>query len=595
MSHRSALLTRDAQIELAHRDAAARPRSFDAEAGTIEAVIASTTPVRRRDARGDYLEVLDPAGLDLASVRGVSVLDSHQQHGLEHVLGTIADAWREGDAIVARIRFSEREEVASTIADVAGGIIRHLSVGYEVAEWRDGTGADGRTRTAVRWRIAEASFVPVPADPACVTRTRGRDDDSGERMSRARQIRTLGQQAGAPTSTIDDLIDRGATVEQARNALLFDLVLRGRTEIRTSPHNAQSMDNPEAFIRAAGEALLARVTPGHQPSPQARQYVGMSCADLARECLRRAGISVTGMAAPALITRALTTTSDYPAVLADVLNKSLRDSYTAAPGGIRLVARQTTAADFRLKSRIMLDSSGFSLEKVRESGEFASGSFVEAKESYRVDTYGKIFGISRQALINDDLGAFTDISRRLGQAAAAFEAQFLVDLLVTNSGSGPTMDDSEYLFATAHGNLAGTGGGPDIETLSDARLALRRQTGPGGGPIDVSPRYLLVPPEHETVVDQLVTTLTATKTEDVNPFSRLQSIVEPRLTDADAWYLVGDPATIDGLEYAYLAGAPGPQTESRAGFEVDGVQTKVRLDYGAGFVDFRGWYRNPGK
>ena len=37
------------------------------------------------------------------------------------------------------------------------------------------------------------------------------------------------------------------------------------------------------------------------------------------------------------------------------------------------------------------------------------------------------------------------------------------------------------------------------------------------------------------------------------------------------------PAQIDGLEYAYLAGAPGPQTETRAGFEVDGVEVKVRL------------------
>ena len=81
----------------------------------------------------------------------------------------------------------------------------------------------------------------------------------------------------------------------------------------------------------------------------------------------------------------------------------------------------------------------------------------------------------------------------------------------------------------------------------------------------------------------------------MNPFARLALIVEPRLTDAARWYVAADAAQIDGLEYAYLAGAPGPQTETRAGFEVDGVEVKVRLDYGAGFVDWRGWYSNAGQ
>ena len=60
------------------------------------------------------------------------------------------------------------------------------------------------------------------------------------------------------------------------------------------------------------------------------------------------------------------------------------------------------------------------------------------------------------------------------------------------------------------------------------------------------------------------------------------------------WWLVASPAEVDGLEYAHLAGAPGPQIETRTGFTVDGVETKVRLDFGAGLVDWRGWYTNAG-
>ncbi len=98
--------------------------------------------------------MLDPAGLDLEASRGASVLNSHNQHGLGNVLGTLDAVWREGDAIVGRIRFSERDDVAPYVADVRAGVIQHLSVGYEVAQRRDGADAAGnRTRTAVKWTM----------------------------------------------------------------------------------------------------------------------------------------------------------------------------------------------------------------------------------------------------------------------------------------------------------------------------------------------------------------------------------------------------------------------------------------------------------
>lgn len=356
----------------------------------------------------------------------------------------------------------------------------------------------------------------------------------------------------------------------------------------------QTLDNPAVLVRAMGEALYQRVAPNSTPSEPARQFIGLSIPELAREVLRRQGASTTGMAADTLITRALHTTSDFALILADTVGRTLRAAYSAAPSGVRQLARETTAADFRKKSRLQLDASGFKLEKVNESGEFPMGTMEESGESYALDSFGKVFGISRKALVNDDLGAFTDLSRRLGQAAGAFEAQFLVDLLVANSGLGPVMSDGNNLFHTAHGNVAGSGAAPSETTLSAARLAMRKQTGKGGGLISVTPRYLLAPPDMETSCEKLLTQVQAVTTDGVNPFARLSLVIEPRLTDSARWYLVADPAEIDGLEYAYLSCSPGPQVESRAGFEVDGVQVKVRLDFGGGFVDHRGWYSNTG-
>lgn len=71
-------------------------------------------------------------------------------------------------------------------------------------------------------------------------------------------------------------------------------------------------------------------------------------------------------------------------------------------------------------------------------------------------------------------------------------------------------------------------------------------------------------------------------------------VVEPRLSSATRWYVSADPAEIDGLEYAYLAGGESPQIETKAGWDVDGVEIRVILDFGAGFIDWRGWYANAG-
>ena len=158
------------------------------------------------------------------------------------------------------------------------------------------------------------------------------------------------------------------------------------------------------------------------------------------------------------------------------------------------------------------------------------------------------------------------------------------------------MNDGANLFDAAHGNLSGTRRGAAARvTLSAARLAMRKQTGPGGGLITVTPRFLLAPPEMETAVEKLLTQVQAVTTDETNPFARLSLIVEPRLERCKTLVCCRRADRGRRSRIRLPAGAPGPQVESRAGFEVDGVQFKVRLDYGAGFTDWRGWYSNAGQ
>ena len=92
---------------------------------------------------------------------------------------------------------------------------------------------------------------------------------------------------------------------------------------------------------------------------------------------------------------------------------------------------------------------------------------------------------------------------------------------------------------------------------------------------------------------------TAPKAADVVPSSirSLAVIAEPRLDPASGavpWFLVASPAAIDTIEYAYLEGQEGVALETRMGFDVDGVEVRARLDFGAKAIDWRGLYKNPG-
>lgn len=380
--------------------------------------------------------------------------------------------------------------------------------------------------------------------------------------------------------------------EESRSSRIRDMQRRqSANPLRSTSRVGLSAEDPAIVNDRLGEALYARMNPRHQLSDAARPYFGLSLPEIGRDILRRSGQTASGLGASDIITRALHTTSDFSIILGDAVNRTLREAYGPVPSGVQTLARSTTARDFRAKHRINLGEFP-ALEPVSEAGEFTSGTMAETSETYKLRTFGRIIAISRQAMVNDDLGAFADMSARIGRAARAFEAAQLAALLEAN----PVMSDGENVFDVAHANL----GTPTLATpvalgtdgIAAARLAMRRQTGLDGELIDVSPKYLLVPPALETYAERLLAPIHATHTDDVNVFTAptLSLVVDARLTSDDRWYLAADPAAVDGIEYAHLEGETGPQIESRNGFEVDGVQVKVRLDFGAGWVDHRGWW-----
>jgi len=549
----------------------------------------------------------------------VPFLNSHRAGDVADVLGKVERVERKGNRLDAVVRLSKRSGLDGLAQDVADGVIDAVSVGYSVSEWRTEEAEDGTiTKTAARWTLMEVSAVPIPADPAARVRSYDMSDRTKEetmqpetietrsdrRMDRREKrrvdmIRSLAE-LGNATEFGEDHIERGTALEEFRTLLINHLA---DEQERTQPRGGGSIGadmyvggaNPEQRSVAMSEALAARIDNTIAPSPMARRYVGLGLPELARAFLAENNVAVTGLGRSAIVSQALNTrgigglhaTSDFSTVLSGAVGMVLRRAYDAAPSGLKPIARQVHLDDFR--ARTFATMSGFSgLEKVGEHGEFKRGTIQDSGESVRLETFGKVFGLTRQAIINDDLGAFAEMPRRLGIAAAAFEADQLASLLASN----PLMSDGKALFSADHGNVASPASSLSKDALSAARKVMRGQRDDAGQLIGVGPKWLVVGPELETAAEELMAAITPTETGEVQPI-RLRIAVEPRLPGF-AWYVAADPAEVDGLVFGHLASEPGPVVEHRVGFDVDGLEIKVRLDFGAAFIDWRSWYRNAG-
>jgi hypothetical protein len=414
--------------------------------------------------------------------------------------------------------------------------------------------------------------------------------------SRISGIHDAQAKLGVERSFADDLVKRGIPLDQARGMLIDEAAKRDMETETRSQITMGGLDERQTRRGAVEAALLHRFDPNaHALEGAAREWRGMSLLEMGRSFLEAEGIRVRGLSRDEIATRALHSTSDFPYILAGVANKTLRKAYDTAPRTFMPFCRQVSAGDFKNMYRVQLGEAP-ALEKVNESGEFKRGSIAEGQETYRVETYGKIFAISRQVLINDDLDAFTRVPQLFGTSAANLESDTVWGIFIDN----PQMADSKALFHSGHKNLAGTGAKLTVDAIGEARAAMAKQTGLDGKTVlNIRPFFVIVPASLEMEAEKLVAqNLVPGKTADVVPASirTLAIIAEARLDAASAiaWYMAANPSQIDTIEYAYLEGQAGVYIETRVGFDVDGVEVKARLDFGAKAIDWRGLYRNPG-
>ena len=462
-----------------------------------------------------------------------------------------------------------------------------------VTEPKDGA-SETRAQTKSQQPANPRSGTAAPAEDAEALVTRARDAE----RDRVSTIYDLAGRLSLDRGFAEDLVKRGVAIDEARR-LILDQVAAKSEETRTFSQVSVPLGGRDERITrrdAVANALLHRYSPTlFQLEDAARQYRGMTLLELARESLGNAGVNTRGLSRDEVATRALHSTSDFPEILSAVTNKTLRQAYEAYPRTFMLFCRQVLATDFKAMHRVQLGEAPQLLE-VGESGEFKRGTLGESKESYKVKTYGRVVAITRQTLINDDLDAFTRIPAMYGNSIAQLESDVVWSIITAN----PAMADGKALFHADHKNLAGAGAALAVDAVGSGRAAMAKQTGLDKKTVlNVRPAFLIVPASLELKAEQLVAqNLVPAATSSVVPQSirTLAPISEPRLDAASetAWYLAASPNQIDTIEYAYLEGQQGAYIETRNGFDVDGVEIKCRLDFGAKAIDWRGLYKNPG-
>lgn len=478
-----------------------------------------------------------------------------------------------------------------------------------------------------RLRGTSETIVETPLDPDPEARSASDDEDEAEpteidlavrsETARIQGIMDAALGAKMPQSWVKRMIDGKISLVEAQTRALKELQARGGQDRgpRPGPDGATDVrfgDDPLVHVRSGIEnALLHRMHPhipaskttpehGFKLSEEGRQYRGMTMLDVAKAYLTARGVRVSGMskmdiAGVALGLRGgMHSTSDFANLLADLPNKLLRQAYLEAPQTFSPITRTMTLSDFK-KARLLQLGEAPALLLVGEHGEYTEGTMGESKEEVQLQTYGRKFSITRQALVNDDTDAFSRVPMAFGRQARNKESD-LVWAEITNNAA---MGDGVVLFHATHANLSGTSDALAVAAIGAGRTAMRRQTGIDGVSLmNLEPKTLIVSATKETLADQFVSqNLLASQSSNVNPFAgKLTVVAEPRLdvNSTTAWYLAASPDQIDIVVLATLEGESGPRVDSRIGFDVDGVEIKISHDIAAKVVDFRGLWKNPG-
>ena len=447
---------------------------------------------------------------------------------------------------------------------------------------------------------------PEAAEPVRERSEHTDDDNDGSEMSSAQELAVVARESGL-SDRLADWIERDISPEQASREALRHY----RSEnARPSGSGRVVVSGPSAlekFHRVA-QVGMARSVGLRVSDEEAREVRG------APEFITLRGMLVEVMRLQGLRNAHLHTTqqllshrsfnhstTDFALILGDLINRSLRAGFEETPVTYPIWTGSRTVNDFRPQHEIDF-SEATDFEEVLELAPITETTHQEESISYTITTYGKKFSISRNALINDDLNAFTRIPGIWGAAASRTQERAVYAYLNSGAGNnGPLVGDGLQLFDAGHAsgtNVIGASA-PDATVLGNMRKQMRLQKGTGGSAIlNITPKYILSPANYELAFEQLLngTWMPDNPTPALTPDQRsLQLVVSPYLDEHSAtkWYVHSAETRAESVIVARLAGQSGqPILDQQQGHDILGTSWVGYYDFGLGCASHRGIQRN---
>jgi hypothetical protein len=485
----------------------------------------------------------------------------------------------------------------------------------EAMKGADGAFKDDATRAAFDAKMAEIDAIDaqvraLPAETVPDAATIERERITG--------IQSAVRTAKLPDAFGADLVERGVDINAARAAVINELARISAADTKGANVNiTMGEDATDKALRGASNWMLVKAgaaasVAAHtkQPVGDAGEFRGMTLLDLARHFLEIGGTQVRGLSKMDLVARAFTTrgsitqsTSDFTVLLENVMHKILQASFAITPDTWSRFCAVGSVSDFRAHNRYRLGNfSG--LDTVAENGEFKNKSIPDAeKESITATTKGNIINVSRQMIINDDMGGFSLLLSQLGRAAKLSVERDVYALLALNSGLGPTLGDSVAMFDAAHANIS-TGAALTAAAIDADRVKMAQQMDQNSNEyLDLRPAILVLAVGlggQARIINQSVydpdTVANKAQMKPNAVVGLFRDIVDtPRLGSSTRRYLFADPAIAPVIEVAFLEGQSEPVIETQDGWRVDGTEMKVRYDYAVGGVGYHGAVTNAGQ
>ena len=431
--------------------------------------------------------------------------------------------------------------------------------------------------------VATPAAAPVMQAPAAAPVMSAAEAVAADR-ARVKGIR----EAAAPfmahvgQAEVDRMCDDGTSLDEANRVIMAAAAASQPRTQRTLVITDEAEHKRVGMAAAAVAQMLGRDPTDERAHP----FMDMGFVEMAVDLTGAARPRSIGAKADVLM-NAGHSTSDFPLILSNAFNTVIESAYEMVDPTFGAFSREMKFNDFRAHDIVRPDNFP-TLKKIGESGEIKFGTFGESKESLALASYATGIAVTRQLMVNDQMGGVAEVLLNAAAVVPEFEEETFWAMLLSN----PKLSDGKGVFHGDHKNT-GAAGAINTANVAEGRKALRTHKMKDGRSIKQNaPAVLIVGPERETEAEQFLAPVLAAEQLNINPLAKsLRLVVTEEITDGK-WFLAVDKAKkTHSFKHGYLDGYRAPRIRVDDPFGSQGTRMTIEHDFACGAVGYMGAYK----